>query len=265
MEDLLNLPISLEPLLQQYEGPHVRAFVIMGSYACGEANPFSDVDLVRFVDNAAGGAATDSHLIDGILTVVSTVTPAQVDGWFTDPKEAVNAIRGLRAARPILDRDGYFAAIQVRANAFEWTADLQAKANRWASGEMVGLIEEVHKGLAGIERGDIGRLLNARFGLSWLLSNVIKVQRGILIGGDNRFYEEIARAVGVESEWVQLRRVAFGIEDTEGRGPALHEQVRAGLHLYVETAHLLRGTLNAEDAPKIHATVALILDVIGEE
>jgi hypothetical protein len=261
----MNLPISLDPLLQQYDGPGVCAFVIMGSYARGEANPFSDVDLVRFVDDAAFAASTHSHLIDGTLTVVSTVTPAQVEGWFTDPKEAVDTISGIRSARPILDRDGYFAAIQDRAHAFVWNPDLQEKANCWASGEMVGLIEEVHKGLAGVARGDIGRLLNARFGLSWLLSNVIKVQRGILIGGDNRFYEEIAEAVGVDSRWVRLRRIAFGIEDAQGQGSTLRRQVTAGLHLYVETARLLRGTLQAEDAPKIHATVALILATIGEE
>ncbi|MBX3001800.1 MAG: nucleotidyltransferase domain-containing protein [Caldilineaceae bacterium] len=261
----MNLPISLDPLLQQYDGPDVRAFVIMGSYARGEANPFSDVDLIRFVDDDALVADADSHLIDGYLTVVSTVTPAQVDGWFTDPKDAVNTIAGICTARPILDRDGYFAAIQSRVHAFEWTAELQAKANRWASREMVGLIEEVHKGLAGIERGDIGRLLNARFGLSWLLSNVIKVQRGILIGGDNRFYEEIAEAVGTKSEWVRLRRIAFGIEDADGHTPILCEQVRAGLRLYVETARLLHPTLHPEDAPKIHATLARILATIGED
>jgi hypothetical protein len=260
----MNLPISLDPLLQQYDGPGVRAFVLMGSYARGEANPFSDVDLVRFVDDAAGAAATDSHLIDSVLIVVSTVTPNRVEGWFTEPTEAVDAIAGIRTARPILDRDGYFAAIQAQARAFLWDATLQEKADRWASGEMVGLIEEVHKGLAGVQRGDIGRLLNARFGLSWLLSNAIKVQRGILIGGDNRFYEEIAEAIGMESEWVRLRRIAFGIEDDQGDAPTLRAQVTAGLRLYVETVRLLHGTLHAEDAPKIHATVARILAVIGE-
>lgn len=261
----MKLPISLDPLIQQYDGPGVRAFVIMGSYARGEATPFSDVDLVRFVDDVALAVNADTHLIEGALTVVSTVTPDRVDAWFTDPKEAVNAISGLRTARPILDRDGYFAHIQERARSFVWSADLQARADRWASAEMVGLIEEVHKGLAGVERNDIGRLLNARFGLSWLLSNVIKVQRGVLVGGDNRFYEEIAAAVGADSRWVGLRRIAFGIEGDDGRGPSLCDQVRAGLRLYVETARLLQGALHADDAPKIHATVARILAVIDEE
>lgn len=260
----MKLPISLDPLIQHYDGPHVRSFVIMGSYAREDATPFSDVDLVRFVDNAALAASADSHLVDGTLTVVSTVTPDQVERWFTDPREAVNAISGLRTARPLLDRDGYFAAVQDRARAFEWNAELQAEAEGWASGEMVGLIEEVHKGLAGLERDDIGRLLNARFGLSWLLTNVIKVQRGLLIGGDNRFYEEIAAAVGMDSRWVHLRRLAFGIEDDHGRAPTLRAQVTAGLRLYVETVRLLQGTLQPDDAPKIHATVARILAVIEE-
>ena len=71
--------------------------------------------------------------------------------------------------------------------------------------------------------------------------------------------------MGAESEWVQLRRVAFGIEDDLGGVPTLREQVQAGLRLYVETARLLQGALHAADASKIHATVDRILAAIGEE
>lgn len=134
---------------------------------------------------------------------------------------------------------------------------MQDRANAWASDQLVGLIEEVYKGLEGLRRGDTGRLLNARFGLSWLLSKIVRVQRGILISGDNAFYGEVGRAVGA-AEWTTLRRAAFGIEEDGGVPVPVREQVVAGLRLYVLTAAMLEQALSPHDATLIHETVELI-------
>jgi hypothetical protein len=259
----MTLPILLEPLLHRYDGPDVCAFVLMGSHARGDGGPHSDLDLVLFVDASRPEAESVTHLVDGQLIVVSRVTPAQVERWFTEPEAAVTTIVGVRSALPLVDREGYFAAIQGRAHAFTWEREMEARADRWASAMMVGLIEEVHKGLEGLRRQHIGRLLNARFGLSWLLSKTVQVQRGILVNGDNGFYDEVAEAVGVDSRWSQLRRQAFGIEESEGRGHTLQAQVTAGLWLYVETARMLHSALQAEDAPLIAQTVQRIRQTLG--
>lgn len=259
----MTLPFSLEPFLQQYDHPSVRAFVLMGSYARGDAGPFSDVDLVRFVNDETEHEA-DTHLVEGTLLVVSTVPPAKVDSWFYEPDAAVETITGVRQAQPILDRDGTFATIQARAHAFTWDAAMQARADRWASKMMVGLIEEAHKGLEGLRRGHPGRLLNARFGLSWLLSRTVQVQRGVLSSGDNGFYDEVAQAVGPDSRWVHLRRTAFGIEDDSGHPPSLKAQVRAGLALYVETARLLYTHLTPDAEPLIAETATRIENQLND-
>lgn len=246
-------------LAQPFDAPSVKALVLMGSHARGDAGPYSDVDLVRFVADAdAGLPGAGSHLREGILIVVSNMTPSRVEGWFTDPKTATDTIAGLRVARALIDRDDTFAAIGARAQAFVWDETLQGKADRWASAQMVGWIEEVHKGLEGLRRHDPGRLLNASFGLSWGLSNVVKVQRGVLVSGDNGFFNEVAAAVGVETAWSQLRAIAFGVADVHGRPPSLRERVVAGLQLYVLTAELLSPAIQPEQAPLIAETVALI-------
>lgn len=246
-------------LAQQFDHPAVKALVLMGSHARGDAGPYSDVDLVRFVAEAdANLAGTGSHLQDGVLIVVSNVTPSQVEEWFTEPKEATDTIAGLRMARALIDRADTFAAIEVRSHAFVWNEALQRKADRWASEQMVGWIEEVHKGLEGLRRRDPGRLLNANFGLSWGLSSVVKVQRGVLVSGDNGFFSEVAAAVGADTRWSQLRAIAFGVANVHDRSPSLRERVVAGLHLYVATADLLGPALQPEHAPLIAETVALI-------
>jgi hypothetical protein len=250
-------------LVERFSGPQVRALVLMGSHARGTAGPYSDVDLVRIMAGVEPPLTADgSYSQDGRLLVASSVTPAQVEKWFSRPEVAVEVIAGLRVARALQD-DGTFATIQARAADFHWDAAMQDKANRWASERMVGWIEEVNKGLEGLRRADTGRLLNARFGLSWGVTRVAAVQRGVLLSGDNALYAEVGQAMRDYPEWLHLRRLAFGIEDEEGVAPVLAEQVRAGLRLYALTAGMLDRVLHRESAPLVRGAVALIQASLG--
>jgi hypothetical protein len=254
-------PVPIEQLIHRFDAPAVHSLVLMGSYARGEAGPFSDIDIVRFTDGSELPGA-GSYLMDGSLVLVSDVIPGQVERWFTEPEAATDGIMGVRSAQALLDRDGYFVGIQARARAFVWDQTMQARANHQASEMLVGWIEEVHKGLAGLQQNDIGRLLNARHGLSWGLGRVMKVHRGILMLGDNAFYDELTHAMGQQSEWMQLSRTAFGIESEVGKTPTISEQVRAGLRLYILTAELLASVLRTEDRPLIAHTIQLIRETL---
>lgn len=234
-------------LAGRFRRPGILAIALMGSHARGEASPFSDIDLVCFRAEARDRPVeAPTFLIDGHFVVVSELGPSEVEACFSQPYEASTFMAGLRQARPLWDPDGYFAAIQERARAFVWDAALQERADAWASAEMVGWIEEAQKGLAGLRAGDEGRLLNARIGLSWGLTKVVRVQRGILISGDNGSYPELIAALGPGSEWAAVSRLAFGLE-----GGSLAEQVRAGLRLYLLTAELLADCLRPADQPLI--------------
>ncbi|GCE45817.1 nucleotidyltransferase-like protein [Thermosporothrix hazakensis] len=254
----MQLPLPTSLLLERFDAPGVRSIIITGSYARGKANPYSDLDLVRLTDGSEV-PGEGSYLLDGVFVVVSNKSPDALEACFTDPRRAVAAIGALQTAIPLLDRDAYFTRLQQRARAFTWTDELQQQANRFASEELVGLIEEVRKGLAGLRSKDIGRMLNAQFGLTWSLSRVMMVQQGMVFASsDNAVYEGVATRIGLQSRWVRLRRQAFGIEDEHGTTPTLREQIIAGLWLYVETVCLLEAVLQAEDAPLIQHTVELI-------
>jgi hypothetical protein len=257
----MNLPVPLEQLIQRFDAPGVLAIVLMGSYARGEAGLFSDIDIVRFTDGLDLPGA-GSYLMDGYLVVVSDMSPGQVERWFSDPEVATDTIMGARCAQVLLDRGDYFSGIQARVRAFVWDQTVQARANQQASAMLVGWIEEVHKGLAGLQHNDIGRLLNARHGLSWGLGRVMKVHRGVLMSEDNALYDELNRAMGQQSEWMHLLRAAFGIESEEGKASTLSEQVRAGLRLYILTAELLAPVLRTEDRPLITQTAQLIREAL---
>ncbi|MFO7679368.1 MAG: nucleotidyltransferase domain-containing protein [Chloroflexota bacterium] len=239
-------------LAQRFSLPEVSAIVLMGSYARGDAGPFSDVDLVRFtVAEITDLPGNGSHLIADRLVVVSDVTPAEVEKGFTQPEMAVRMIQGWRNGRSLIDKHNTFSALQQRAHAFQWDDTMQAKANAWASAQMVGWIEEVHKGLEGLRRHDPGRLINAQFGCSWGLARVICVQRGVLLSGDNALVAEVTAVLGEDSTWSGLCRQAFGLDGAT----TLADRVVAGLRLYVETAVLLQPILRPQDAPLIQAVV----------
>ena len=245
---------KLMALARRFWLPEVQAVVLMGSYARGEAGPFSDVDLVRLVRDATPLPLSGSHSLDGRLVVVSDVTPEQVERWFTEPQEAVKWISGVRTARPLSDPDKLWAAIQARAYAFTWDEVMQAKANRWVGREMVGWIEEVHKGLEGLRRGDIGRLINARHGFSWGMNEVMTVYTGVLLSSDNGVWAEVAAAI--HPEWLALRNRAFGVNGLDGPVPTLRQQIKAGLQLYALTARLVAPALQAEER-------GMVVEVVG--
>ena len=279
----MDLPLDLSSHLEEWTTPNTVAFALLGSYARGDAGPHSDIDIARFVNDDKEEAEGRSFLIGDRenrseknenasaqqthrhwLVVRSTVTPSQVESWFTEPGQAVNIIVGLRDGRALWDPNGFFAIIQQRARNFEWTQEHQEKADRLAGKEMVGWIEEAHKGLEGLQRNDVGRLLNARFGLSWGLAWVVRVQRGLLIASDNTFYDEIISAVGPDSKWARLLQRAFGTVAEDETDPlSLREEVQSGLMLYCETFELLKEALPPEDYPLIAATVRRIHTEFG--
>lgn len=258
----MELPVGLEAKLEEWTSPGTVAFALLGSYARGDAGPFSDVDVVRFLatDDAPGHDADSlTALVDGQLVVCSTATPAKVEDWFSQPGQALNVVAGLRVGLPLWDPQGVFGRVQQRARAFAWTDALQAKADEMAGAELVGWIEEAHKGLEGLRRNDSGRLLNAHFGLSWGLVWVMRLHRGVLCDSDNSFFDDVRRAVGLNSEWSRLLALAFGVTPTgDPGGSPLRRQVRAGLALYCETAQQLAHALPPDGRALVEATVQRI-------
>lgn len=251
-------------LIARFDAPHATALVLMGSHAQGTATEYSDVDLLRLVPaDAVQYDEIHSSIIAGRLVNITDIPPGRIEAFFTEPELASSYVAGLRRGHVLVERSGAYERIRARANGFVWDETLQEKANRWASDALVGWSEEAHKGLQGLRDGSVGRLLEARFGLSWGLGRVMQVQRGVLLRSGNDFYDAVAAAVGVGSRWVALRRIVFAIESADGRAPTLHEQVTAGLRLYVETARLLNPVIMPDDREVISHTVQRIKAALG--
>jgi Nucleotidyltransferase domain len=243
----------LETIIKRFKTSSVKAIALRGSYARGNADDYSDVDIVRFTEDEAEVKSDGSYLLVDKLVTLSTALPNEVEGWFTEPGSATRAIAGLRRAKAVNDPENFFAEVQARAVTFIWTPELQAKANEDVSKQMVGLVEEVQKALGGLQHNHVGRLLQARFGLSWLLADIMQLRRGILIESDNTVVAQITKEVGLESARSHWCYRAFGMEQ-----PGLREEVSAGLRLYIETYQLVRDVLRTEDKPLVTYAIKLI-------
>ncbi len=255
-ENPYSLGVLSRETLRALAEPFIRpraALVLLGSHARGDAGPHSDLDLARFLSDEEKPQDDGSYLRDEQLIVVSSVTPSQLERCFTDPFEAVNAVAGLRTARALHDPEGRFAEVQARARAFRWTDDLNRRADAWVGSQMVGLIEEAHKGLGGLRRNDVGRLLNARFGLSWGLCRVMSVHKRLLLESDNSFYRQLEALADLPPGWPGLRDAAFGLKAGD-----LRAQVTAGLRLYLLTASDVGAALGEVEAALVKETVSRI-------
>jgi predicted nucleotidyltransferase len=250
--------LDIDKLVQRFDKADVvQALILMGSYARNEAGPNSDIDLVRFVKSGTKLSDDGTHLYEKkILINISTVEPDEYEKWFTEPYEATKWIAGLRIARALIDRENFFIdGLQIRAHNFIWDMTIQSRANIDASHRMVGWCEELHKGLEGLRRiNDIGRLLNAIHGLSWGLSEVIQIQRGVLVSSDNNVFNEVELALGDNIRMIELRRITFGIVGNY----TLRERVSAGLQFYVLLAEEMKNVWQINDIDIIEYTVEQI-------
>jgi predicted nucleotidyltransferase len=247
----------IQAAAERFYGKHMIAVALMGSHARGEASQYSDVDLVCITRDHPAPPAQTAY-IDDQLVVISQVNLAQTEDWLSDPAQIVEVLSNLRQARILIDPDDVFKKLQQRSQTFEWTSEHQAKANAYASTELVGLIEEVHKGLNGLQNDHPGRLINASHGLMWGLTRIVLVQKGRLTEGDNDLIVGAQRAMGIDSEWTKTHRLVFGMTNDPQAPSNLTSKTQAGLRLYEVTVETLKEQIEPEASQLIQQAVARI-------
>ena len=235
----------LGALLAEVDGDDLIGVLLGGSYARGDATPFSDIDLARFVPDAAGPGPKRFTYCDGRLVSIATKTVAAWRSEFTRPERAIVAVPSLREARILLDKDGSLSALQREAMAFTWEP-LQAAADNFASYVVMDSAEWVHKILGALPRRDASSLAYATGGLHLNMVEVIAVQRGILIQSQNTYFRQVQASVGEDTLWTQCHSLLTGsvssrdtIDATPPAAPPAVERGLAALRLYQATVALL--------------------------
>ncbi len=230
-----------------------------GSHARGEGERYSDVDIHCYVNQMPANAAVTNFLryMGDYLVSISLTTLEEEYASLGNPKKAIWAIPGLRQLRILLDKDGSITALKEFAIKTEWEP-MQEAANAYASWNLSGCAEEIHKILAGLAKRNESKTLYAVWGLTRELANTLLVQRGILIRSENDFIDLAQVAAGRTSDWTREFRLAIGLERQPPEEPAFIGYGAASLRLYRETARLLQNIIVPEDGSIVKSTLAII-------
>jgi len=255
MSSVSVLPeVLLSGLVVEFADADTIGMLLAGSHARGDATPHSDIDLIRFTAILPEAEAERYTLVypEGRLVSLSTTTIDAKRNELSRPETAIWAAPGLRQARILLDRDGALAALLGAAQNFRWEP-LQPAADVYASYNMMGLAEEVHKVLGALANGDEAMALYGAWGLAAGLLRAVAVQRGVLIRTENSYFQQAQEAAGLDSAWSRAFRVAVGLEMATAMTRAA-----ATLRLYQETAALLASALQRQHLDVIRGALACI-------
>jgi predicted nucleotidyltransferase len=255
-------PLTVEfmkTLVAELDGENVTGIGITGSHARGTPTPFSDVNVLRFVQDAPAPEEAyrlfqrQDHLIS-----LKTTTIAAKRAELTRPEDLIWAVPGIRQMRVLLDKRGELARLKRDVDPFNWRL-FQPAADAYASRELLGFAEEAHKVMSGLFLNDEPAMLYATYGLVLGLARIMAVQRGLFIESENRYFEQVANLFEPGADWPRCFRSAAGL-DNSLNGQPLTVTMRAffALNLYLLTARELHAIILPEHQGVIRATAEAI-------
>jgi hypothetical protein len=243
-------------LASKFYNDRTVAIALFGSYARGDATPFSDLDLVRFTDVPSADERT-LHQRGDLLISLWTSTIQSHYSEMSHPWTACRCVVGIRQAQSLIDPTGAFAALQAVAFEFKWEL-LQDAAGNFSSNIIFHEAENARKIMGALLTGNESAMV---FGITELCQNLTRaltVQRGELITSESSYFEQAQRCGGLDTSWTRLLRIAAGVAAGSPDYSPLTARAHAVLELYHETALLLHSILRAEHIAVIDATVKAI-------
>ena len=255
----MTLDALLDRIIAELDDAKTIGFGLTGSYARGDAVPYSDVDLWQFVSEMPADRYAPYTLrqYDNWMVSLSVRTIAHEADKLKQPEAALGAVPGLRQMRVLRDKTGELGALVQAAHEFNWETMREA-ANVYASHDLLGNAEEAHKIMNGLERAEDSMMLYWLMGLLLGLTRTVAVYKGIFIESENTYFRQVELAVGQETRWTHDHRVALGLVMAS---PGM--RARAGLSLYRETVLMMQPVILPEHTPVIEATVKRICHFVG--
>ncbi len=245
----------LNALVAELDNDDIVGIILGGSFARGEARPYSDVDIACFVRDAVKLPQKRFFYRNGRLVSVAATNATDIQSRLTNPERAFLFTAGRR--RVLLDKDGSVTRLMQEIDAFNWQP-LQAVASRNANFYLMIAAESAHKVLNELVSGDELALSYAVASLFSQLTLIVAIQRGVLVKSDSTYYRQIEESVGLDSIWTRYHRIAAGVDTGSADVPPLVARGIATLHLYQETANLLWSILEPPQREVIEQTVRVI-------
>ena len=245
----------LRKLVDDFSDEFTVGLLLTGSYARGEATRYSDVDLLKFVENPPSDESEKyvlKYRENRLISVSTSTVKAKVEE-IGKPETAIWAVPGLRQAEILLDKNGTLAELKQTAENFVWNP-LQKAADEFAVNNLMGDAEEAHKILGALIQKNESAVLYGTIGLVLGLTKIITVQRGVMIKSENSYFHQAQEAVGENTAWSLQHKIACGF----GQMSSIEVRAAASLRLYVETAKILRKIIKSIPSEVVNNVVAVI-------
>lgn len=244
-----NISHILEQVIAEQLSDDTLSFMLVGSYARGNANAHSDIDLTHFV-HGQEASSTDYAVKENRLISILTTTLPKLDTLFIHPQQAIYALPMWRTAKILQDKSGDIQLRQQHAQNFKWH-QIQEAANQYASFALYKKAEEVMSLMGAIQRKDIWAATTHRsFLLNWL-GMAMAVRYGIFINNESSLFPLIIEYLGHNTKWSQLAHSAIEAHPL---------QATSVIYLYGETVNLLADII----LPEHRKLIAFALDKIDK-
>ncbi len=257
----------LSRLIPDLDDDTVRAIILHGSYARGDARPpYSDVDLVRITKETPEQTQEKKFLWrDGYLLNLSSRPLSIYKEWLTTPEEAIFRIQSIREAHILLDKDGAFRAFQQEALNWKWEP-LQESANKYASQLLLEQTEIVLKILRAIQEPDVVTLIEMiMLDLLSDITEAVAVQQGILVKSGFSYLHQVQETMGLNSAWTRYYMSAVGEPIESVLQLTIEKKGIAALKLYQETVKLLQSSLLPEHREVIEQSINVVEQVLSNK
>lgn len=256
----------LSQLISDLDDNSVRAIILHGSYARGDAcPPYSDVDLIRITKETPEQTQQKKFLWrDGYLLNLSSRPLSIYKEWLKTPEEAIFRIQSIREARILLDKDGAFHTFQQEAGNWKWEP-LQEAANVYASQLLLEQTEIILKILRAIQEPDVVVLIEMiMLDLLSDITEAVAVQQGILVKSGDSYLRQVQETVGLNSAWTHYYMGVVG-ESIEVPSLTIEKKGVAALRLYQETVQLLQPSLLPEHRKVIEQSMRVVEQVLSNK
>jgi len=262
---MLSLPDALlEAIIAEVNDENTVALALGGSYARGTPTPYSDVDIARFVKVLPERYNKHFYWRDGRIINISTKSIARERENIKRPENAIFTVPAFREVRILVDKTGEFTSFQQELLALTWES-MQPAADDYASDEMMLIAEDAHKILSALYENNAEGLAYATIMLFRELTHTLAVQGGVWVQTNSTYARQVEERVGVDSAWTRYHRLAGGIDPTPPGSDGLRARAIAGLHLYAESANLLRTILLPQHRDVVENTVRVIREALAKE
>lgn len=236
--------------------PGIVGFALVGSYARGENQNYSDIDLDIFVEKLSPDAYTLRYFNGKLVSLKYILLRDEYDS-LTKPESAIWAVPGLRQMHILQDKTGQISKLKQAALNFKWES-LQKAANEYASNSLMKSAEETHKVVSGLMNENESKVLYAAWGMFKELSFAVATQAGLMIDSENRAFDIIQDHLGREHAWTRAFRLSFGMDVGGPVFPAYQIRGRSALDLYVQTALLFKNIITDNHHEVVENTLQLI-------